>query len=184
MPSARPAHPTGPTALGVAVARVARMAIGSRHRETRDRALLAPPRLPPDLDVEKSAPSGSTRRSSADPHADSYDVGSESALGCTESPRRAREAGNRHQPGDGREIHGTPRASAVTDMATLPRQSCPSDRDRGLLRCAHRHVSTAVRAGDPGPGPSPHRPRRGYNCQIRGRAGQANPRMQTAPSDA
>jgi hypothetical protein len=117
MPSARAAHPIGPTALGLAVASVARMAIGGRHREARDRPHLAPPRLPPALDVDESAPSRSTRRSSRRPRADSDDVRSESAVGRTENPRRAREAGHRRQPNDGREIHGAPPASAVTDLA-------------------------------------------------------------------
>ena len=46
------------TALGLAVASVARMAISGRHREARDRPHLTAPRLPPALDVEESAPSG------------------------------------------------------------------------------------------------------------------------------
>jgi hypothetical protein len=52
MSSARPAHPTEPPALGLAVSSVATLAIGGRHREARNRPHLAPPRLPLVLDVE------------------------------------------------------------------------------------------------------------------------------------
>ena len=127
-----------------------RMASRSRHRQAGDRPRLASPRLPPVLDVEESLPSRSTGRSARRPRVDSDDVGGNPLWGA---PR----------------IHGELRNSGSTSVKRRSRNTCraastrrhrPGARSwpitstrsgRGLLRRADRHLSTAVRAGDPRP---------------------------------
>jgi putative transposase len=87
-----------PDAVGVALASLARVAVGSAHRKPGDRRRVAPTRLSPLLDLEKSPPYGTTERASRRSRADPRAVERESALGCASNPRRTAEVGRHPHP--------------------------------------------------------------------------------------
>ena len=113
---------------------------------TRNRRRLAPAALPARLGPEEPArrQTGAVVRRS---HPDPFDVGGQSAVGCTANPRRALEARNRRQSIYGREVHGPTAKATVSDVAYLPRQPCDATDGGGLLRRADGDVPAVVRAG-------------------------------------
>ena len=93
----------------------------------------------------RAGTSGSTRHASGRPCIDSPDVEGKSALGRAENPRRTLKTRRRRQSSDRGQIHGSPPAPAVPDLADIPHQSRRPDRGRRFLRRPHRRLSTAVR---------------------------------------
>src|SRR2546427_5715009 len=114
----------------------------------RDRGAVAPSGLQALLGMEESTPMGSARDWEGPAGSDTADEPRESAVGCTENPRRTAEARPNGLAGDGVEVHGPASEAAVTGMANIleePRRSC----DRvGFLHGADRDLSSTVRARD------------------------------------
>ena len=94
-----------PDAVGVALASLARLAVGGSDRQTGDRRRLAPTRLWPILDVEKPPAHRTTGCASRPARPDPRAVDRESPLGCASDPRRTAEVGNRRESVDRREVH-------------------------------------------------------------------------------
>ena len=118
----RSADTSRPSALGLAVAALDRMATGARPRAAGDRRRMAPPRLPPVLDLEEPTPHRVDRPYRPTSAPDSHDVRRESALGCASDPWRAAEAGHRRESVDRREVHGPAPTPTVADVANVPGQ--------------------------------------------------------------
>src|SRR5207249_8052698 len=121
----------------------------------RDRGAVAPPGLQALLGMEESTPMGSARDWEGPAGSDTADEPRESAVGCTENPRRTAEARPNDLAGDGVEIHDPASEAAVTGMANIleePRRRC----DRvGFLHGAHGDVSSPIRARDGDPQAAP-----------------------------
>ena len=124
----------------------------------------------------RAAATGSTDRLSGRPRVDSHDVGSKSLVGRATNPRRTLEAGHRRQSSHRGEVHDPASATAVADLADVPHQSHRANHGRRFLRRAHRHLSTAVRAGHPGPSAPARRARRRHRPSHRGMDGATTPR--------
>src|SRR5215472_14100356 len=78
---------TGPSAVGLALPRLERLALGAGHRSTRNGACLASPWLRSALGVEDSAgPPGETRASPRRPLSDPQNVPRKPHLGCAPHP--------------------------------------------------------------------------------------------------
>jgi hypothetical protein len=146
--------------LGLARPRLERMATRPDHRSARDGDRMASPRLPVVLEMEEPLPHRTSTSSGRRARADSHDVRSESSVGRATPPRRIAEAGDRHQSGVSREVHGPLSSAALADLAHVPDQSSRATDGRGLLRRANRDLPIVVRAGPARPRPSTnHAPR-------------------------
>jgi hypothetical protein len=123
------AQPCRPTAVGVAVAGMARLAHGRPDCQAGDRHRMAPPRLSPVLDLEESrtywAAGCASRRAHPDPRA----VDRESALGCAAASWGASEARDLGQPVHRCQVHAAASPPAVTNVADVPHQ--PREPDYG-----------------------------------------------------
>lgn len=122
-------HDVGPT-----LAPLDRMANGARDRQAGDGDRLAPTRLPTVVDVEESAPPGTTDRARRRPRADSHDGGGHPPLGRATNPWRTAEARHRRPSGDRGDIHGPPAPAALADLAHVLDQSRRPDRRSRFLR--------------------------------------------------
>ena len=123
---------------------------------------LAPARVSPVLDLEEPTPHRPADRTGRRPRVDPHDVSRESALGCASHPRRVAEARDRPESVHRREVHGASPTATVADVADVPREPRRPGDGRRLLRGADRHVSPAVRAGDPRPRTPTRRACRGH----------------------
>jgi hypothetical protein len=91
--SATPADGGGPPPVGMAGTGLEQLANRTCHRQTGDSSRLAPPRLPPVLDVEGPPADRSADRALRCARADSDDVAGQPALGRSPDPRRIAETG-------------------------------------------------------------------------------------------
>ena len=140
--SATPADVGGPPPVGVAGTGLEQLANRTGHCQTGDRPRLAPPRLPPVLDVEEPPPDRSADRALRCARADSDDVAGQPALGRSPDPRRVAETGHRRLSGDRREIHGPPSAPVIPDVAHVLGESPRAGDCRGFLRrCRPRRAA-------------------------------------------
>jgi hypothetical protein len=89
--SATPADGDGPPPVGVAGTGLERLANNTCDRQTGNSPGLAPPRLPPVLDVEEPAADRSAARALRCALADSDDVAGQPAVGRSANPRRVTE---------------------------------------------------------------------------------------------
>ena len=87
----------GPDAVGVAVARIAPLALDPSHLKPRERHRLAPPGLSPFLDLEEPTPHWTSERVKGRARPHSRALVTESALGCAANLWRAAEAGRCRQ---------------------------------------------------------------------------------------
>src|SRR5882724_9092659 len=144
-PAAATAHGYGPDLLGRAVEALEELAEFAADGAARDRGRLAPAGVQALLGVEESTPMGSARDREGTAGSDSADEPRESALGCTEDPRRAVEAGPDGFAGDGFAVHAPASAAAVAGMARLSDESCPrSDRVGFSSRCRRRPLECSL----------------------------------------
>src|SRR6266478_3835837 len=121
----------------------------------RDRGAVAPPGLQALLGMEESTPMGSARDWEGPAGSDSADEPRESALGCTEDPRRAVEAGPDGFAGDSFAVHAPASAAAVAGMARLSDEPCPRSDRVGFLHGADGDLSSALCADRAEPRPAP-----------------------------
>ena len=135
--------------MGVALAGMARLALGPSHRQAGDRHRLAPARLSSVLDVEEPTPHRAPGRATRRSRLDSRDVHRESALGRAADSRGAAEVGNLGESIDRRQVHAAASTPAVTNVANVPHQSREPDHGRRPLRRADGHVPAAVRTRHP-----------------------------------
>src|SRR5947209_11721261 len=105
--------------------------------------------------MEESTPMGSTRDWAGTVGSDSADEPRESALGCTEDPRRAVEAGPDGFAGDGFAVHAPASAAAVAGMARISDEPCPRSDRVGFLHGADGDLSSALCADRAEPRPAP-----------------------------
>src|SRR5256885_6909985 len=145
----------GPDLLGRAVETVEELAEFFAGGAARDRGRLAPPGFQAVLGVEESTPMGSARDWEGTAGSDSADEPRESALGCTEDPRRAVEAGPDGFAGDGFAVHAPASAAAVAGMARLSDEPCPRSDRVGFLHGADSDLSSALCADRAEPRPAP-----------------------------
>src|SRR5262249_55843987 len=146
----------GPHPLGLAIARLGRVAVLPGHRAARHRPCLAPPRLPALLAMEVQAERGwppAARRRAAPP--DPPDGAGQSDLGPAPHPGGTRPARPRGRRADHRQVHAPAVASAVAHVARLPHRPRPGARRHRLLRGPDPHLSPAARVRRPSPRPPP-----------------------------
>jgi len=92
-PTPTPSFDVGrPHAVGVARARMVRLALGGVHRQAGDRRRVAPARLSLVLDVEEPPPDRPPGRAAGRSRVDSRHVHRESAVGCAADSRGTTEA--------------------------------------------------------------------------------------------
>src|SRR3989454_3102800 len=120
----------------------------------RDRGAVAPPGLQAVLGMEESTPMGSARDWEGPAGSDTADEPRESALGCTEDPRRAVEAGPDGFAGDGFAVHAPASAAAVAGMARVSDEPCPRSDRVGFLHGADGDLSSALCADRAEPRPA------------------------------
>jgi len=114
----------GPTFLDVAVARLARLALGSCPRETGNSRCLASQRFPILLDLEKPArASRETFDSQGRPRADPQHEQSQSALGSSAGSWRNPQTRNRALAGDRRQVHAPVSKATFANLAHVSRKS-------------------------------------------------------------
>jgi len=145
----------GPDLLGRAVETVEELAEFFAGGAARDRGAVAPPGFQAVLGKEESTPMGSARDWEGTAGSDSADEPRESALGCTEDPRRAVEAGPDGFAGDGFAVHAPASAAAVAGMARLSDEPCPRSDRVGFLHGADGDLSSALCADRAEPRPAP-----------------------------
>src|SRR5437667_780335 len=143
----------GPDLLGRAVETVEELAEFFAGGAARDRGAVAPPGFQAVLGMEESTSMGSARDWEGAARSDSADEPRESALGCTEDPRRAVEAGPDGFAGDGFAVHAPASAAAVAGMARLSDEPCPRSDRVGFLHGADGDLSSPVcaRGAEPRP---------------------------------
>src|SRR5438445_5349313 len=107
------------------------------------------------LGMEESTPMGSARDWEGPAGSDTADEPRESALGCTEDPRRAVEAGPDGFAGDGFAVHAPASAAAVAGVARVSDEPCPRSDRVGFLHGADGDLSSALCADRAEPGPAP-----------------------------
>src|SRR5207249_9678571 len=112
----------------------------------RDRGAVAPPGLQALLGMEESTPMGSARDWEGPAGSDTADEPRESAVGCTENPRRTAEARPNGLTGDGVEIHDRASEAAVTGVANILEEPRPGSDRVGFLHGTYRDLSSPVRA--------------------------------------
>src|SRR3989449_1285861 len=119
----------------------------------RDRGAVAPPGLQALLGMEESTPMGSPRGWEGPAGSDTADEPRESAVGCTEDPRRAVEARPDCLAGDGVEVHGRASEAAIAGVANFLEEPRPGSNRVGFLHGTYRDLSSPVRArcADPQP---------------------------------
>src|SRR5438309_3891401 len=153
-PAAAAAHGYGPDILGRAVEALEELAEFAADGAARDRGRLAPPGFQAVLGMEESTPMGSARDWEGTAGSDSADEPRESALGCTEDPRRAVEAGPDGFAGDGFAVHAPASAAAVAGMARISDEPCPRSDRVGFLHGADGDLSSALCADRTEPRPA------------------------------
>src|SRR3989442_7802928 len=116
-PAAPTADGDGPALLGRAVEAVEELAEFSAGGAARDRGAVAPSGLQALLGMEESTPMGSARDWEGPAGSDTADEPRESAVGCTENPRRTAEARPNGLAGDRVAIHDPASEAAVTGVA-------------------------------------------------------------------
>src|SRR5437667_6704102 len=121
----------------------------------RDRGAVAPPGLQALLGMEESTPMGSARDWEGPAGSDTADEPRESAVGCTENPRRTAEARPDGLAGDGVEVHGRASEVAVTGMAKSLEEPRPGSNRVGFLHGADGDLSSALCADGAEPRPAP-----------------------------
>src|SRR5439155_23321451 len=85
---------------------------------------------------------------------DTADEPRESAVGCTENPRRTAEARPNGLTGDGVEIHDPASEAAVTGVANILEEPRPGSNRVGFLHDTYRDLSSPVRARGADPQPA------------------------------
>src|SRR6267142_1836150 len=132
--AAAAADADGPDLLGSVVEGVDELAAYAAGGAAGDSGWLAPAGISTVLGMEESTPMGSARDWEGPAGSDTADEPRESAVGCTENPRRTAEARPDGFAGDGVEVHSPASAAAVTGMANiLEKPRCPGQKP-------HRHV--------------------------------------------
>src|SRR5262245_967522 len=126
----------GPDLLGRAVETLEELAAFFAGGAARERGAVAPPGLQALLGMEESTPMGSARDWEGPAGSDSADEPRESALGCTEDPRRDVDAGPDGFAGDGFAVHAPASAAAVAGMACISDEPCPRSDRGGFLHGA------------------------------------------------
>jgi hypothetical protein len=134
-PSAALAH--GSRLLGLARARVERMAARPDPRSAGDRDRVASPRRSMVLDGDEPSPHRPPAGLSRDPGADSHDGRREPHVGRPTDPRRIAEAWNRDESGVRGEEPGPLSTATIADVARVPDQSEGPTDGGGLLRGPH-----------------------------------------------
>ena len=137
-----------PDAVGVALARVARLAVGRSHHQAGDPGRMASERISMVLDVEEPIPHRAPRCPARRARPDSPAVHGQSTLGCAADSWRAAEVGDLRKSVDRRQVRATASAPALTQLADLPRQPREPDCGRGPLGGADGHLPVAVRPRD------------------------------------
>ena len=127
------------------------MADSTRPGQAADCCRLAPPRLPPVLDVEEPTAHRPADGTGGRPRIDPYDVSGESALGCAAHSRRVAKTRDRRESVHGRQVHGPSRTATLADVEDVPREPLRPGDGGGLLCGPDSHLSPAVRVGDPRP---------------------------------
>src|SRR3989454_933690 len=145
---------SGPDLLGRAVEALEELAEFAADGAARDRGRLAPLGFRAVLGMEESTPMGSARDWEGTAGSDSADEPRESALGCTEDPRRAVEAGPDGFAGDGFAVHAPASAAAVAGMARFSDEPCPRSDRVGFLHGADGDLSSALCADRAEPRPA------------------------------
>ena len=145
--------------MGLALAHLVQVAHNDGARETRDGHRLASAGLSSLLDMEISTSSGPSECACGTPIVDSEDIGRQSVVGRAEGSRRTPQTWHRRESSNRLEIHVSPAATVITDLAELPRESHRADHGRRLLRGADRAIPPAVRTGHPVTGPASPRAR-------------------------
>ena len=135
-----------PRVLGLPLPPVATLEGRPRHRQARDGRRLAPPGVPPVLEMEivprkAGSPANLERNTRTHPTNEPR----EPVVGRSPNPRRVIEAGHRCQPSDRNAIHGTASEAAVADLADVPRQPRGLSRFDRFLCGPDGHVRRFVR---------------------------------------
>src|SRR5438445_9130190 len=145
----------GPDLLGRAVEALEEFPEFFAGGAARDCGAVAPSGLQALLGMEESTPMGSARDWEGPAGSDTADEPRESALGCTEDPRRAVEAGPDGFAGDGFAVHAPASAAAVAGVARVSDEPCPRSDRVGFLHGADGDLSSALCADRAEPGPAP-----------------------------
>src|SRR4029450_379756 len=99
-----------------------------------------PPLFPSVLDLEKPTAHRASGYAEGCACLDPRALYGESALGCTADPRRAPEAGHLGESVHRRQVHATPPAVTITNVAHLPHKPRPPVHGGRFLRRADGHV--------------------------------------------
>jgi hypothetical protein len=159
----------------MAIAAMARLALGSPRRAASHRLGLASAWVSSVLDLEEPTSHGTSGSASRRPRVDSRDLRGEPAVGRTSDPRRAPEVGNLGQSVDRCQVYAQAATTTVANVADLPHQSSMPNHGGRPVRRADGYVSAALCARDFCARASTDRPLRGHRSSDCGLDGTTAP---------